>query len=155
VTTAASFRPVTTTDRANMDRLYALGVVLTVGLGLTGGRTRPKLTVRGDTLPCREELKRHGFVWSKRYRTWTAFGDFNLASLLPALIEAHQESERRAQSAQCDVTYAGALGLLQLVIPRPAPVPRDVLSVEHGCEPSAEMVDGRERPTIPAKARVA
>lgn len=113
--TAAVTRLLTTTDRANIDALYAVGVGVRLGPGLANSRTRPKLTIHGNTLPIREQLKNYGFVWSQRSRTWTAFGNFDLATLLPELIAAHHAHERRSEVAQAGITYAGAVGLVAAV----------------------------------------
>lgn len=111
----APVRLTTSSILAHIAQLSGMGVHVDTGLGLHGNRTTLRVTVRGDSYPCRDALKRWGFVWSQRYRKWTAFGDLDLASLLPELIAAHEKHERASEVERADVTYAGALGLLTAV----------------------------------------
>jgi hypothetical protein len=141
----APIRILTTADRARMDALCALGVYIATGLGVVAARTTLRVTVRGNTYPIAAELRRWGFTSRGKgdRRVWTAHGDLDLATLLPGLIAAHHAHERQSEVTRAGVCY----------LPRPAPVPRDELSIAHGCEPSAAMVEARECVTARAVAR--
>ncbi len=80
-----------------------------------------------------------------------ARGNPSATGTAPSLDEA---AARMLVVAHRDPMTLGIDAVLRIAgLPRPAPVPRDELSIAHGCEPSAAMVDARDAATIRAVAR--
>lgn len=101
------FKPFTTAHKAALAELYSLGVVVEIKALRTYVRGR-------NTYPLRAELRALGFRWHPTQRMWSTLGRLD-PDHLPRLVEAHRANERIAETRRADITYAGALGLLEMV----------------------------------------
>lgn len=148
LTLAHVARPLTTSMRVSLQQLADRGVLVTMGPGVSCGRTVARTYAAGNTLPCRAVLRLYGFVYAPRSRRWSATGPLDLDTLLPALIAEHDAHELESQcSHESTRTHSRELVAAIRRLPAPSPVP----DVERLTAQVSEMVAREEQSKLPTR----